>query len=105
MNKALCLAVMVAAMLVLLVPAPGLAVVDCSRAKSNVEKLLCSVPRLAQADQRLALAFRDAIRRGTGPKELLETQRRWIDDVRDPCNDVECMLNAYEERIAELEGR
>ena len=89
----------------LAVPAPVLAVLDCSRAKSSVEKLLCSNPRLAEADERLALAFRGAIHRGADPKELMETQRIWIHDARDVCNDVGCLLNAYEERISDLDSR
>ena len=86
-------------------PAPVLAALDCSRAKSNSEKLLCSNPRLAEADERMARAFRGAIHRGADPKTLMETQRVWIDDARDVCNDVECMLRAYEERISDLDKR
>ena len=86
-------------------PAPVLAALDCSRAKSNTEKLLCSNPRLAEADERMARAFRGAIHRGADPKTLMETQRVWIDDARDVCNDVECMLRAYEERISDLDNR
>ena len=89
----------------LAVPAPVLAAMDCSRAKSNSEKLLCSNPRLAEADERMARAFRGAIHRGADPKTLMETQRVWIDDARDVCNDVECMLRAYEERISDLDNR
>jgi uncharacterized protein len=89
----------------LAVPAPVMAALDCSRAKTNVEKLLCSNPRLAEADDRMALAFRGAIRRGADPKMLMETQRAWIHDARDVCNDVECILKAYEERISDLDNR
>ena len=49
--------VVLAITLALAVPAPVLAAVDCSRAKSNAEKLLCSNSRLARADDRMALAF------------------------------------------------
>jgi len=89
----------------LAVPAPVMAALDCSRAKTNVEKLLCSNPRLAEADDRMALAFRSAIRRGADPKMLMEAQRAWIHDARDVCNDVECILKAYEERISDLDNR
>ncbi len=86
------------------VPASALAALDCSRAKTNTEKLLCSNPRLAEADDRMALAYRGAMHRGADPRTLLETQRVWIDDARDVCNDVECMLKAYEERISDLDN-
>jgi uncharacterized protein len=87
------------------VPASAWAALDCSRAKTNSEKLLCSNSRLAEADARLAFAFRGAIRRGADPKEMMEAQRIWIRDARDACNDVECMLKAYEERISDLDNR
>ena len=91
--------------IVLATAAPVLAATDCSRATTNVEKLLCSNQRLAEADQRMALAFRGAIHRGGNPGTLMETQRIWIDDVRDVCNEVECMLKAYEGRISDLDSR
>ena len=97
--------VVVAITIALAVPAPVLAAVDCSREKSNAEKLLCSNPRLDEAEQRLALAFRGAMHRGADPKALMESQRVWVHDARDICNDVECMLKAYEERISDLDSR
>jgi uncharacterized protein len=84
---------------------PALAALDCSRAKTNTEKLLCSNTRLAEADERLAYAFRGAIRRGADPKVLMEEQGAWIREARDVCNNVECMLKAYEDRISDLDGR
>ena len=101
MNGLVVLAITIA----LVLPAPVLAALDCSRAKSNAEKLLCSNSRLAEADDRLALAFRGAIHRGADPRVLMEAQRTWIHDARDVCNDVECMLKAYEERISDLDNR
>jgi uncharacterized protein len=89
----------------LMVPVPALAALDCSRAKTNAEKMLCSNSRLAEADERLAFAFRGAIHRGADPKELMEAQRVWIRESRDVCNDAECMLKAYEERISDLDSR
>jgi uncharacterized protein len=100
-NRLVVLAIVIA----LAVPVPALAALDCSRAKSNVEKLLCSNPRLAEADERMALAYRGAIHRGADPRMLMEAQRAWIDDARNVCNDVECLLRAYEERISDLDNR
>jgi len=96
--------VVLASTIALAVSLPVLAVLDCSRAKTNVEKLYCSAPRLAEADERMTLAFRGAIHRGADPKVLMEAQRVWIHDARDVCNDVECMLKAYEERISDLDN-
>jgi uncharacterized protein len=85
-------------------PVPAPAALDCSRARSNAEKMLCSNGRLALAEERMAYAFREAIRRGVDPSELMQSQRRWTSEIRDACNEVECMLKAYEDRTAELEN-
>jgi uncharacterized protein len=94
----------VAAAAVLAAPVAVPAALDCSRARSNAEKMLCSNSRLAMADERMAYAFREAIRRGADPAALMQTQRRWTFEIRDACNEVECMLKAYEDRTAELEN-
>ena len=85
-------------------PVPAAAALDCSRTKSNAEKMVCSNSRLALAEERMAYAFRGAIRRGAEPSALMQTQRRWTSEIRDACNEVECMLKAYEDRTAELEN-
>ncbi|HVY06874.1 MAG TPA: lysozyme inhibitor LprI family protein [Burkholderiales bacterium] len=86
-------------------PAIAMAVTDCSRAKTNFEKLLCSNARLEQADQRLAIAFREALNRGISPELLIDSQRAWMRDSRDICNDVQCMLDAYGARISDLDNQ
>jgi uncharacterized protein len=93
-----------ALVLALAAPAGALAALDCSHAKTNAEKMLCSNSRLAEADDRLAAAYRGALRHGVDPKDLIESQRVWLRDARDVCNDAECMLKAYEERISDLEN-
>jgi uncharacterized protein len=90
--------------IVLAGPIPALAALDCSRARSNAEKMVCSNGRLALAEERMAYAFREAIRRGADPSALMQSQRRWTTEIRDVCNEVECMLKAYEDRTAELEN-
>jgi len=97
-----CLLATVAIMLA--TPVPAAAALDCSRARSNAEKMLCSNSRLALAEERMAYAFRDAIRHGADPSALMQSQRRWTTEIRDACNEVECMLKAYEDRTAELEN-
>jgi uncharacterized protein len=80
------------------------AVIDCSKPANNPDRLVCSNDRLAAADERMARAFREALRRGVALEKLLATQRHWKANVRDVCNDVPCLLRAYEERTAELDS-
>jgi uncharacterized protein len=82
---------------------PAAAVTDCSKAKTNIDRLLCSNDRLSLADQRMALAFRDAFNRTADREALIEEQQAWKRDVRDACNDVPCLLEAYQRRTSELE--
>ena len=88
---------------VLLASSHAFAVTDCSRTRTNVERLLCSSDRLAVADQLMAIAFRDAFHRTDRREDLLADQERWLKTVRDACNDVPCLMRAYEERTSELE--
>lgn len=90
--------------IVLLLGSQANAAIDCSRASSNTDLLVCSNDRLAVADQRMALAFRDAMRRGVDRDKLISTQRDWKLNVRDRCNDVACLMRAYEDRAAELDN-
>jgi uncharacterized protein len=82
---------------------PAWSAIDCSRAKTGVDRLLCSSDRLARADQIMALAFRDAFQRTDRRDALLADQERWRKQVRDACNDVPCLMRAYEDRTSELE--
>lgn len=79
---------------------------DCSRPKSNVERLICSNDRVSEANERLAFAFFLKYRR-TPDDELRERirleQRDWETRVRDACEDVPCLLRAYDERTLYLD--
>ena len=92
-----------ALILVLLGGTPLFAATDCSRAQTSIDRLLCSSDRLAAADQLMAVAFRDAFSRTDRREELIADQERWRKTVRDACNDVPCLLRAYEDRASELE--
>jgi uncharacterized protein len=89
---------------VLLSPAGAKAVIDCSRAVSNVDRMVCSSERLAAAEEHMAQAFRQAMRRGANREQLLASQRDWKINVRDVCNDAQCLLRAFDARSTELDN-
>ncbi|MGH8629750.1 MAG: lysozyme inhibitor LprI family protein [Burkholderiales bacterium] len=91
-------------LLLLLLSGRASAAIDCSRASSNADLLVCSNDQLALADERMALAFRDAMRRGVDRNKLITTQRDWTANVRDRCNDFACLMHAYDDRAAELDN-
>lgn len=79
------------------------AIPDCSKPKTKVEWLLCSNDRLAVAEQRMALAFREALNRTSDRAALLKEQKEWNQHLPDACNDVPCLMQAYRERTEELD--
>ena len=80
------------------------AAIDCGRAKTNTEKLICSSSRLSVAENVMARSYHQAMRRGVDPYMLRSTQTQWRQDVRDVCNDVPCLMKAFDERGAELDN-
>lgn len=87
----------------LLLSAPAAAVMDCSRALTNVEKMLCSSDRAAHMEQLMARAFRAAFVRTGNRARLRAEQLQWQESVRDQCTDVPCLVKVYRERIGDLE--
>jgi uncharacterized protein len=82
---------------------PVAAITDCSKAKTNIDRLMCSSDKVAVADQIMAEAFRGAYYRTHGKEALVKEQEEWRKNVRDACNDVPCLLDAYQRRTSELE--
>jgi uncharacterized protein len=82
---------------------PAAPITDCSKAKTNIDRLLCSNDKVGVADQLMAAAFRSAFYRTQDKDALIQEQEAWRKNVRDACNDVPCLLDAYERRTSELE--
>ena len=80
------------------------AVIDCSRAKTNADLMICSNSELAAAQEQMALTFRQALRRGVDQNLLRDSQRSWYENERNVCNDAPCLLKAFDERSAELDN-
>jgi uncharacterized protein len=80
----------------------ALAAIDCSRAKTNADLMICSNSRLAAAQEEMAWTFRQALRRGVDQILLRDSQRTWYENERNVCNDALCLLKAFEERSGEL---
>jgi len=79
---------------------------DCSRPKSNTERLICSNDRVGFAHELMASAFLMAFRKAPADDirdRLRREQREWETTVRDPCGDVPCLLRAYEDRTLDLQ--
>ncbi len=85
-------------------PAASMAAVDCSRAKENLDKLICSNSRLSLAEEQMAASYHAAMRRGVDLQMLQSTHIEWYEQVRNACNDVPCLLRAFDDRSADLDN-
>ena len=79
---------------------------DCQKASSSIEKLICSNQQLSRLDDQMNRAYRMKIWNAGiyGLKEAPVEQQRWIKSVRNKCEDVSCLTNAYAARLEELES-
>ncbi|MBB5508728.1 lysozyme inhibitor LprI family protein [Paraburkholderia atlantica] len=74
---------------------------DCGKASSKIEKLVCSSPATADADRRLAFAYRAAAAKASDVAALKQQQRDWLKE-RNACDDAACLIKATEARIQVL---
>ncbi|MGZ5050952.1 MAG: lysozyme inhibitor LprI family protein [Methylobacter sp.] len=75
---------------------------DCSKASTTVEKNICSSQELSRLDEKLTMAYQQALRL-TSNKELLRHQQlEWLTLIRNTCRDSKCLETAYVERSRKI---
>ena len=78
---------------------------DCGRAKTDIEKLICSDKELAELDALLANSYKEARLSGRDdPAKIASDERLWLKNIRDKCTTAACLRPAYKERIKVLDG-
>jgi uncharacterized protein len=79
---------------------------DCAKARSSVEQMICSDHALSAYDERLNFEYKYMLelKRKEFPNEseFAAEQKEWLKETRNTCKDVQCLLNAYAERIDAL---
>jgi uncharacterized protein YecT (DUF1311 family) len=75
---------------------------DCKKATSKVEKIICSDDELSRLDESLNKRYLRALKRPAMKEQTIESQRQWLKNERNACQDAECIKNAYQTRIKEL---
>jgi uncharacterized protein len=79
---------------------------DCARAHSATNRLICGTPELAALDRRLGDVYLSLKGQGgTDIKALAADENDWLKDVRDRCADAACLGAVYRKRIDELLDR
>lgn len=71
---------------------------DCTKATTNVEKMICENEELSQLDIELSEVFKAFY---FSSNEIKNAQKAWIKD-RDKCQDKACIESMYQNRIKEL---
>lgn len=71
---------------------------DCSKATSYSEKAVCSDKELSSLDEALSKVFETAL---SEDMSLIKLQRQWL-KRRNACQDRECLVAAYQDRISDL---
>ena len=79
---------------------------DCSKASSNVEKIVCDTPSLSELDDELGTSYEEATHLANDEQQnRLETdQKYWLKHARNQCADVTCIKQAYQTRLAYLQN-
>lgn len=91
-----------AAVVILLSPFAGYAAsFDCTKAVSQIEKLICAEDELSRLDDELAAAYRAVSGAPSAADQVRRDQRQWL-TVRNACRDRACIKSAYDRRRAEL---
>ena len=78
---------------------------DCARARSPMEKLICSDNNLSSMDEQLNAAFKDAVARSDAKPLMTTWQRGWLKSYDlTQCKDAKCLGIEFGKRIALLKS-
>ncbi len=87
----------------LMFPTVQAASVDCGKAASTIEKLICGDEELSNLDEQLSKTYQQALARsGDDKQQEIEEQRFWLKINRMTCKDAACIKETYLKRIQHL---
>lgn len=75
---------------------------DCERVSTNVEKLVCIDSILSKQDERLHKLYISVLAKINDKESFKSAQKRWLSVVRNKCENAMCLMQVYDERIAQL---
>lgn len=78
---------------------------DCSKAETQIEKLICGNNELSVLDDKMGKAFQRDIEVESSNLSMFsikDAQHQWL-KLRNSCPDAECIKEAYLERLAQLQ--
>ncbi len=72
---------------------------DCTKASSQVEKLICSDRELSDLDSKLGNIYRP---KASASPSLVTDQKQWLRQQRNLCKTIDCLRAAYLKRIEDV---
>lgn len=85
-----------------LVSAAGAGGIDCSKARTPVEKAICADAALLALDTELSNYYLDTMGQSQDPEKIYMSQRAWLKE-RETCGtDRSCLAMRYEKRLQNL---
>ena len=76
---------------------------DCAKAKTKIDKLICSDARLSEADEKLTALYNEVLAKSPAPEDTKQQQLEWVKQSRNTCKDADCLQQAYTSRISDLQ--
>ncbi|RBQ26357.1 lysozyme inhibitor LprI family protein [Arcobacter sp. CECT 9188] len=75
---------------------------NCTKASSNVEKMICADVQLSELDSQMGNLYKKVSQNVNDKKQFLNNQRSWIKD-REKCTTSDCISLLTRNRITQLE--
>lgn len=77
--------------------------INCEKALGPMEEAICEDQTLYDLDDILNRTYKEVVKISANTSSLKAEQKRWLTTIRNRCMKPDCLTNAYETRIAELE--
>jgi uncharacterized protein len=75
---------------------------DCKKAKTEIEKMICSDMETSQFDEELSRVYKKALALAPYKQQMKKQQQEWVKILRNACEDEPCLRREYRDRIAAL---
>lgn len=76
---------------------------DCAKAKTKIDKLICSDAKLSEADDKLTALYNEVLAKTPVSEDAKQQQLEWLKQSRNICKDTGCLEQAYASRISDLQ--
>lgn len=75
---------------------------DCKKARTPTEHAICFDETTSKLDEQMASSYFDLLRTAPNSEALRQSQRDWTRLIRNGCGNIECLQQAYTQRISDL---